>query len=145
MTCHAPEFATQVATLVDWKTRKGYDVRTVSTDDTGPTTAGVKAYIQDAYDTWDVPPEYVLLFGDVEHIHTFESYGNPTDQPYVFLDGDDWLMDAMVGRFSVQSVVEAEAIVAKTVAYERQPDLAADPGWQVRSMMVAGVYASDTM
>ena len=140
----APAFADAIAPLVDWKTRKGYHVVQVSTAETGSSTDGIKAYIQNAYDTWDLPPEYVLLVGDVAEIPTYSFYGNPSDQPYVQLEGDDWLMDAMVGRLPVENASDAQALVAKTINYERYPDLAGDPTWQTRSLMVAGVYASDT-
>jgi len=141
---HAPVFTAAIAPLVDWKTRKGYDVRTVSTAVTGASTAGIKSYIQNAYDTWDSPPEYILLVGDVNEIPTYSFYGNPSDQLYVQLAGDDWLMDAMIGRLPVEIETEARALINKTINYERHPDLAGDPTWQTRSLMVAGVYASDT-
>jgi hypothetical protein len=141
---HAPDFAAAVAPLADWKTRKGYEVVTVSTAETGASTDGIKAYVQDAYDTWPAPPEYVLLVGDVDEIPTYSFYGNPSDQLYVQLDGDDWLMDAMIGRLPVENENEAQALINKTINYERHPDMAADPNWQTRALMVAGVYASDT-
>ncbi|MCB1184310.1 hypothetical protein KDM41_12815, partial [bacterium] len=126
------------------KTRCGLDVVTVSTATTGASTEGIKSWLQTAWDTWPVPPAYVLLVGDIGAIPTFSFYGNPSDQPYIQLDGDDWLPDAAIGRFPVENVTEAETMVAKTIAYERQPGLAASAGWQTRSLMVAGVYASDT-
>ncbi len=141
---YAPDFSDAIAPLVDWKTRKGYDVRTVSTALTGSSTTGIKEYIQNAYDTWDAPPEYVLLVGDVDEIPTYSFYGNPSDQVYVQLEGDDWLMDAMVGRLPVENQTEAQALINKTINYERHPDIAGDPTWQTRALMVAGVYASDT-
>jgi len=141
---HAPAFAGAIAPLVDWKTRKGYEVVTVSTAETGASTEGIKSYIQNAYDTWPAPPEYVLLVGDVNEIPTYSFYGNPSDQLYVQLDGDDWLMDAMIGRLPVENESEAQALINKTINYERHPDLAADATWQTRTLMVAGVYASDT-
>jgi hypothetical protein len=141
---HAPAFADAILPLVDWKTRKGYEVVTVSTAVTGSSTLGIKDYIQTAYDDWDAPPEYVLLVGDIDEIPTFSFYSNPSDHPYVQLDGDDWLMDASIGRLPVENDNEARTLINKTINYERHPDLAGDPTWQTRSLMVAGVYASDT-
>ncbi|MDX2473136.1 MAG: C25 family cysteine peptidase [Candidatus Krumholzibacteria bacterium] len=140
---YAADLAAEIAPLVDWKTRKGYDVHVVSTAETGSSTDGILAYLQDAYDTWPVPPEYILLVGDVDQIPTFNFYGNPSDQPYVMLDGEDWLMDAMIGRLPVGNGNEAAALIGKTINYERSPDLAGQD-WQTRTLMVAGVYASDT-
>jgi len=139
----APQYQAAIEPLVEWKTRKGLLVRTVSTSETGASASGIKNYIQNAYDTWENPPEYVLLVGDVDDIPTYSFYGNPSDQPYVQLDGEDWLMDALIGRFSVENTTEAAVLVAKTINYERHPDLAGQD-WQTRSLMVAGNQGSDT-
>jgi Peptidase family C25/FlgD Ig-like domain len=140
---YAPAFANDIVPLVQWKTLKGYNVETVSTSVTGSSTAGIKEFIQTAYDTWDSPPEYVLLVGDVADIPTYNFYGNPSDQPYVQLEGDDWLMDAMIGRLPVENSTEAQSLINKIINYERHPEMANSP-WQTRSLMVAGVYASAT-
>ena len=80
----------------------------------------------------------------MNEIPTFNFYANPSDQPYVMLDGDDWLMDAAIGRLPVENDSEARALINKTINYERFPNLAGDTTWQTRSLMVAGIYASDT-
>ncbi len=141
---HAPAFTAQIAPLVDWKTRKGYRVATVSTATTGATTEGIKAFIQDAYDSWVSPPEYILLVGDVDEIPTYNLSGNPTDLPYTQLEGDDWLADALVGRLPVENDTEARTVINKIVAYERTPDLGDGTDWFTRSIMVAGVEGSET-
>ncbi len=140
---YAPAFSSATAPLIEWKTLKGYNVATVSTSVTGASTSGIKDYIQNAYDTWEFPPEYILLVGDVDEIPTYNFHGNPSDQNYVQLDGDDFLMDAMIGRLPVENPTEAQTLINKIINYERHPDLAGSP-WQTRSLMVAGVYASDT-
>lgn len=140
---YAPDFAAAVAPFAQWKTLKGYQVETVSTSETGSSTTGIKQYIQDAYDTWDSPPEFVLLVADVDQIPTFSFYGNPSDQPYIQLEGDDWLPDAIVGRVPAASVFEAETMLNKIINYERFPGLN-DTGWQERSLMVAGLTGSTT-
>ena len=140
---YAPIFSEAVAPLIEWKTLKGYDVRTASTAEIGSTIDAIKSYIQNAYDTWDSPPEYVLLAGDVNEIPTYNFYSNPSDQPYVQLEGEDWIMDAMIGRLPVENVNEARTLVNKIINYERYPNLASDT-WQTRSLMVAGIFGSDT-
>lgn len=140
---HDAALAAAVQPLADWKTRKGLRVVTVGTDVTGSSTAGIKAWLQDAYDNWDYPPEHVVLFGDIGAIPTFTFLGNPSDLEYVLLDGDDFLPDAMLGRFPVESLAEAQAMVARTVGYERTP-YTADPNWFTKSLMVAGLTGSTT-
>lgn len=132
-----------VAPLADWKTRKGLRVATVSTAVTGSSTAGIKAWLQAAYDTWDNPPEYVVLLGDIGAIPTYTFQGNPSDMPYVLLDGDDFLPDAMLGRFPVENLSQAQTMVARTIAYERTP-YTAEPAWFTKSLMIAGLTGSTT-
>lgn len=140
---YAPAFSSNILPLVQWKTLKGYNVATVSTSVTGASTSGIKDYIQNAYDTWAFPPEYILLVGDVDEIPTYNFHGNPSDQNYVQLEGDDFLLDAMIGRLPVENPTEAQTLINKIINYERYPDMAGSD-WQTRSLMVAGVYASDT-
>ncbi|MBD3222176.1 T9SS type A sorting domain-containing protein [bacterium] len=138
-----PQYAGALAPLVEWKTRKGWPVHLVTTDETGTTNDGIRSWLEDAYQTWDVPPEHVLLVGDVADIPSWNFSGNVTDLPYALLDGDDWFPDVMLGRFSVSNQSECQAMVAKTVAYERNPYLD-QSSWITRSLMVAGQYASTT-
>jgi len=139
----APEFEEIVADLADWKREKGWPVVVATTDVTGSSTSTIKAWLQDAYDNWDRPPEHVLLMGDVEVIPNWLFSGNVSDMPYVLLDGDDWLPDAMIGRFAVANNSEAETIVAKSIAYEMDPYLD-QTEWFTRGVMVAGNYGSTT-
>jgi hypothetical protein len=135
--------AAAVGPLAEWKTRKGLRVVTVGTNVTGSSTAGIKAWLQAAYDTWEYPPEHVVLFGDIGAIPTYSFLGNPSDLEYVLLDGDDFLPDALLGRFPVENLSQAQAMVARTVGYERTP-YTAEPAWFTRSLMVAGLTGSTT-
>jgi len=141
---YPPAFANLIDPLVEWKTRKGLEVVTVSTAVTGPSTASIKAWLQEAYDTWSNPPEYILLVGDVDEIPTFNFHGNPTDLPFTLLEGDDWLPDAMIGRLPVENDTQARTVLNKIVAYERHPFVAEGTDWFTRSIMVGGVEGSDT-
>ncbi len=140
---HAPAYAQAAAELAAWKTRKGLPTVTVGTDVCGTSTAAIRAWLQAAYDTWDNPPEYVLLMGDVDVIPTFSFEGNPSDLPYATLDGDDFLPDLMVGRFPVANAAEALTLARKTVMYERTPSTT-NTAWFTRSLMVAGLTGSTT-
>jgi len=139
----APEFEEVVTDLADWKREKGWPVVIATTDETGSSTTSIQEWLKNAYDNWDRPPEYVLLMGDVEVIPNWLFSGNVSDMPYVLLDGDDWLPDAMIGRFAVANNSEAETIVAKSIAYEMDPYMD-ETEWFTRSVMVAGNYGSVT-
>jgi hypothetical protein len=137
-------FVPAVAPLADWKQRKGWPVTVATTGSIGTDSGSIKAWLCEAYETWPQPPEYVLLVGDVADVPTWTFSGNVSDLPYACLDGDDWLPDVMVGRFSVASITQLEAVVAKSVDYERHPYRQEGDGWFTRSLMVAGNYASTT-
>jgi hypothetical protein len=140
---YPPAFQTAIQPLVDWKTRKGLRVETVSTSVTGSTTDGIKAWIQNAYDTAPFPPEYVLLAGDVSDIPTYSFHGNPSDLPYVELEGNDWMPDAMIGRLPVETLTQAQTLINKIVMYESTPYMD-DTAWYTKAVGVAGQMGSDT-
>ena len=111
----------QILPLAQWKQHKGFEVTVTQLSDISPQTAGgIKAYIQDAYDNWSVPPTYVLLVGDVDYIPTFSgsSSTTETDLPYGDMEGS-YLPELEVGRFSCSSTTEATAAVNKALDYER--------------------------
>ena len=119
----APAFETQANELRDHKINRGIPAAVVSTDNTGTTSGEIKSYIQNAYDTWRPAPTYVLLFGDVETIPTTYdgTSGIGTDLYYSTVDGTDYLPDLFLGRISVDTVEEAQAVVQKIINYESNP------------------------
>ena len=67
------DFYDEIMPLVTHKTTLGFDTTTTKTSEItgGATTTNIKNYIQNAYDTWTIPPSYVLLVGDTPQIPTF--------------------------------------------------------------------------
>ncbi|MDP6417977.1 MAG: C25 family cysteine peptidase [Candidatus Krumholzibacteria bacterium] len=139
----APDFVEAAGPLLRWKRQKGLETVLVDTNSTGTSNEQILAWLQNAYDSWENPPEYLLLLGDVDRIPSWDFSGNVTDLPYSHLDGEDWLPDLLLGRISVESAYEAEAVIHKTVAYESQP-YTDNTDWFTRSLMVAGNYGSHT-
>lgn len=120
-------FYDAILPLADWKHRRGMEVEIAKLSQIGSSSSLIKSYIQQAYDTWDVPPEYILIVGDTEYVPTYNSYAR-TDDYYCWLEGGDYLVDALPGRFSVDSVTQCELLVAKTLGYRRTP-YTSDPDW----------------
>ena len=140
---------TRLQPLVDWRTRKGQPVVLATTAQTGTTTTSIKNWIQNAYDTWPNPPEYICLVGDVGgsySIPTFyenlSGYNGEGDHPYTQLAGNDILADANIGRLSVSTLAELETVVAKVVGYESTPQTGSDPDWFRRACLVGDPNAS---
>ena len=133
---------TALQPLVEWRTRRGFEVHLATTAETGTTKESIKAWLQNAYDTWPNPPEYVALVGDAGGsialpywTESYSGYGGETDHPYVQLAGDDVLADAHIGRISVESLERLTLYVNKIVGYESTPYMA-DTAWYKRACLV---------
>lgn len=133
-------FYDDLADFITWKEIKGYRVTTVKRSDIpgGTSNTGIKAFIQDAYDTWDIPPSHIILVGDVDQIPTFtgpNSY-SASDQLYVFLDGDDYFPDAAISRISVLNTSQLNTYLNKLLYYEEFGNT--DLSWMTDAALVAG-------
>jgi hypothetical protein len=117
--------AADVEPLVEIKREKGLMPRVVLASDLGYTAEGMRAYIEDAYYGWDVPPEFILLVGDAWALPTGPTI---TDNYFAALEGDDYLADVIVGRLPVDTHEECANIVSKALAYETAW-LQDDPEW----------------
>jgi len=122
--------------FVDWKRRMGHTV-VVQTFTPGASNTTIKNMIQTAYNTWDPPPEFVLLVGDSDGDYVlpgWESY--VLDHPYAQLDGSDLLADVAVGRMPAGNSAEAATLLNKVIWYEKQPYTAHDD-WFHQGVLVA--------
>lgn len=133
----ADGYADEIAPLVEWKNSKGVQAATYTLSEVGYTEPEIRAFIQDAYDTWEVPPDYVLLVGDSEQLPGYESL-TYTDNYYSTVEGSDWLSDIMVGRISADSGTDVTVQVTKILFYEKTP-MVGDPNWP----MTASLWVHD--
>jgi len=107
--------------LLRWKEKLGYSTHLAILEEIGSNETDIKDYLQNAYDNWEVPPEYVILVGDVDGSYALPSYFIPgylfpwcvTDHPYTLLDGDDYFPDVLIGRLSVRSEMQLMTIISK--------------------------------
>ncbi|MCF7796841.1 MAG: T9SS type A sorting domain-containing protein [Lentisphaeria bacterium] len=125
-----------------FKEGQGFRVSVAGLSETGATATEIKAYIQNFYQTHNL--EYVLLIGDVTGwaalpSFTIGSENDVTDLPYVLLEGDDYLPEAIVGRWPIDTQTELGVIVNKTMNYSQTPYAGSD--WLDRALVVAGNYA----
>ena len=143
-------FETFIQPFSDWKTQTGYIVTTSYFDQIGATAGDLYDYLLEAYQSWEYPPEYVLLIGDVDGdiaIPTFYYAASPidsavADHQYTLLEGDDYFSDIELGRISVQTTAELENIVNKILIYESQPEL---NGYLERAFMIADTSAKNSL
>ncbi len=126
----------------------------------------IKAFLKHAYQSW-APPSltYVVLFGDgtydfrgvdteiyseppeltgyipTHYIRT-DSFGRTAaDHWYATVSGHDEFTDFYIGRLSIETVNQAEAIVDKIVAYEQAPP---NGDWRRRIISVADDEVSNS-
>ena len=124
--------------LVDWRHEKGFEVHTASSLVTGTSNSAIQTYIQNAYDTWENPPEFVTIVGDVTGsfgVPAFSHSGGSTDVPYVHLAGNDYVSDAFVGRISAETTGELGNIIGKLLSYEKTPYMM-ETAWYNKALLV---------
>jgi len=123
--------------LVEWREQKGYQVTVATTTQTGTSTASIKNYIQDAYDNWDDPPEYVTILGDANGSFTIPTWtlsGGEGDHPYCQLEGNDVLGDLFLGRITFSSINTFQVQLNKILGYEKTPYMG-NTNWYSRALL----------
>ncbi|MFO7797971.1 MAG: C25 family cysteine peptidase [Promethearchaeati archaeon] len=119
-------FSDTIKILAEDKIKHGISTKIVNSSSIceNPTPENISDYIQNAYDTWNPKPKYILLVGDVEYIpaHTGAVYDVSTDLYYATVNGSDYFPDLYVGRFPVKTNEELEIIINKTINYEENYD-----------------------
>ena len=139
-----PDVIAALEPLITWRTRKGCEVYLATTGETGTTREEIKAWLQNAYDTWERPPEYITMIGDADGSIALPNWGwsgGDTDHPYVQLSGDDLLADAHIGRISVESVDRLALYVEKIVSYESTPYIE-ELDWYRRACLIGDPSSS---
>lgn len=129
----APAYENTLTYFANYKRNIGYTVEVVNTNTTGTSASDVKEYLQNRYDNSSTRPTFVLLVGDVTDIPAssgstsssdnlddqLDDYKNPlTDFDYTRLDGNDYLSDIFIGRWSVSTIGELQNIINKTIVME---------------------------
>jgi hypothetical protein len=132
--------------FINWKQAKGIECIVATLDETGTTANEIKAYIQQVYDTSDVPPDYVLIIGDVDDYFAVPSFyfsaeNDVSDHPYTMLAGTDYFPDVIIGRMSIDEINQLWTIINKVISYEKTPYLA-NPNWLKKALVVAGNYST---
>ncbi len=128
--------------LITWKHQKGWIVNAVSTSVTGTSNASIKNYIQNAYNTSQNPPEYILLLGkstQLNYVSTYtEYYQYPTvgDYKYTLLEGNDIIPDAYIGRLTFSSTDQLTTLINKIISYEKQVGLGTN-NWYNSSLLIS--------
>ena len=114
-----------------WRVREGIStlVKTVA-EVGGNTTTAIENYINNAYNTWTIPPAAVLLLGDygtdgsINIISPIYNNYCVSDNIYADVNGDH-LPDIILARITANNATQLETMVSKGLKYERNPPTSA--------------------
>ncbi len=122
-----PDFVAWADTIKHWRTLQGVSTEVFTLTETGSSSSQIESWINDAYNTWDIPPVAVLLLSD--YPSSGKAYGitSPlwdsycvSDNIYADVDGDD-LPEINFARITAQDASDLELMVNKFLDYERNP------------------------
>lgn len=138
-----PDYVEALEPLAEWKSQKGYKAKIVTTDETGTDSTDIRAYVANAYNMWDIQPEYLLLVGHkwqipFPYIRLSSYEGAYTDNYYTNVTGD-FQNDIIPGRFWVYDTLEVRTLVTKVLGYEKTPWLV-DSLWFRKGVTIANEY-----
>ncbi len=107
-----------------------------------PDVTSIRDFIKFAYEYWQMPPKYILLFGDgdfdyknmisphdpnwipaYETADLGEMASRTRDDWFTCVSGNDNLMDLAIGRIPAKNPDEAQAAVQKIIEYENSPEI----------------------
>jgi hypothetical protein len=114
-------------TIKAFRTEQGILTHIVSLQEIGGNTSGViENYINNAYNTWDIPPSAILIMADFG-TNAQNSITSPiwdsycaSDNIYGDIDSDD-LPDIAMARMTANNASQLEIYVRKFIDYERTP------------------------
>jgi hypothetical protein len=129
------DFYSAIQPLVEWKHRMGLKTKVVRTpSQIANTTTAIKSYIDNAYDTWPIQPEYILFVGSPYYIPFYIFSYVYSDNYYTNMDADIY-NEILSGRLTVHNSTEAQTVVNKILLYEKTPDLT-DSLWFINACLI---------
>jgi uncharacterized repeat protein (TIGR01451 family) len=143
LVCIVPDaFADSLMPFVNWRHKTGTFVKVTKFSEIGANATNpdiIKNYLAQIYHNWQYPPTYVLLAGDYGYVPRRQivyDYTIVSENYYVEIDGNDFLPEIMIGRFTHESVVTEQNIVRKIIGYERTP-YTANTSWFKKGVVAA--------
>jgi hypothetical protein len=127
-------FYDAIQPLAQWKHNKGVKTKTVKLSEIGSSSNQIKSYVENAYNTWDIPPEFLLLVGAPNYLPLPSISGTYTDNYYTNMDADIY-NEILPGRLTVRSITETQTVVNKMLQYEKTPDIE-DSLWFINACLL---------
>jgi len=126
-----PTFVAWADSIRNFRTLQGIRTGVVTTTEIGGNTVtAIENYVNNAYNTWDIPPSAVLLLADygtgtsgiTSHFYTHPA-GYPdyaSDNRFADVTGND-LPDIAFARITANDASQLEIMITKFLDYERNP------------------------
>ncbi len=121
-------FYEEILPLAEWRHQTGIETKIVNLSEIGSTATDLRTYMIDAYNNWELPPSFLLLVGDADHvpvnylnIHPYHGTFTGTDHWYVAIEGTDYLPEIHEGRISVDNEDQLIIAVNKILDYSKTP------------------------
>lgn len=138
-------------TLKQFRTKQGILTKVVTTADCGSNEPqDIRNYILNAYESWDIPPAAVLLFGGNQIANSdfglkpyifnspedwYAVYNYPTDNPFADMNGDS-IPDLAISRVLAYDASDCQQQVEKLINYELNPST--DPHYYDHPVISSG-------
>jgi hypothetical protein len=127
-------FYDAIQPLAEWKHKKGLRTKIARLSEIGSSQSQIRTYIQNAYTTWQIPPEFVLLVGAPNYLPFGNVSGTYSDNYYTNVEGDLY-NEILSGRLTVHNTAEAQTVVNKILLYERTPHMD-DSLWMINACLI---------
>ena len=131
--------------LADWRAADGFTVKIVTVGEIArefaqgrPTPQAIQQFLNTAYRRWSTRPKYAVLLGKGTYDYRNADGGNdnlvpalltrteegmrPSDLLFGDVVGDDAVPEIAVGRLPATTTAQAQAMIAKIIAYESAQD-----------------------
>ena len=106
--------------FVEWKNQSGRPTTIVSLSEVGGNNdTQIKNYIQSIYTNPERNLEFILLVGDYADLTPHSMGGGRSDNWFGQLEGNDYYLEVLTGRFSVQNINDVQTHIEKMLYYER--------------------------
>ncbi|MBN2174132.1 MAG: choice-of-anchor D domain-containing protein [Bacteroidales bacterium] len=164
---NSADFIQWADSIKNWRTLQGIKTGVVTTTEIGGNTvSAIETYVDNAYNTWDVPPSAVLLLADygtgttgiISQFFTHPA-GYPnfvSDNQFADVNGDN-LPEIAFARITANDASQLDVMVTKFLDYERNPPSSYDfydhpitaLGWQTErwfqlcSEIVGGYFKNE--
>jgi len=128
-------------TIRTFRNKQGINTGIVTTTEIGGNTVtAIRNYINNAYNTWDIPPAAILILGDYGTSGTtvispiWDNYC-ASDNIFADVNNDD-LPDIVISRIFGQNASQLELMINKFIGYETNPPT--DPEYYAHPVTALG-------